>query len=127
MPESRLSGIRQERQDFDSRVRCPPWIRFTRFDCSLVFRGAKSGECIRCISRRLMIGPETLSRIARTRRTRARPRLKSALPAGRALTVREIGALSDLDNITVRIADVASNLAVLGNRFREELGSSTLP
>jgi hypothetical protein len=41
--------------------------------------------------------------------------------------VREIGALSDLDNITVRIADVAANLAVLGNRFREELGSSTFP
>jgi hypothetical protein len=37
---------------------------------------------------------------------------------GRALTVLEIGALSDLDNVTVRIADVTANLAVLGNRFR---------
>ena len=37
---------------------------------------------------------------------------------GRALTVLEIGALSDLDDVTVRIADVAANLAVLGNRFR---------
>jgi hypothetical protein len=46
---------------------------------------------------------------------------------GRALTVREIGALPDLDNITVRIADVAPNLAILGNRFREELGPSTFP
>src|ERR1700688_3319109 len=45
----------------------------------------------------------------------------------RALTVLELGALSDLDNITVRIADVAANLAVLGNRFRDELGSSTFP
>ena len=44
-----------------------------------------------------------------------------------ALTIREIGALSDLDNITVRIADVAANLAVLGNRLRDELGSSTFP
>jgi hypothetical protein len=35
-----------------------------------------------------------------------------------ALTVLEIGALSDLDDVTVRIADVAANLAVLGNRFR---------
>ena len=37
---------------------------------------------------------------------------------GRALTVLEIGALSDLDDVTVRIADVAANLTVLGNRFR---------
>jgi transcriptional regulator with XRE-family HTH domain len=44
----------------------------------------------------------------------------------RALTVRQIGALPDLDSVTVGIADVAANLAVLGNRFREELGSSTL-
>ena len=46
---------------------------------------------------------------------------------GRALTVREIGALSDLDDITVRIADVTANLAVLGNRLRDELGPSTFP
>ena len=46
---------------------------------------------------------------------------------GRALTVCEVCALSDLDNITVRIADVAANLAVLGNRLRDELGPSTLP
>src|SRR5450755_1412067 len=43
------------------------------------------------------------------------------------LTVREIGALSDLDNITVRIADVAARLAVLGDRLGDELGSSTFP
>ena len=36
---------------------------------------------------------------------------------GRALTVLEIGALSDLDDVAVWIADVAANLAVLGNRF----------
>ena len=57
--------------------------------------------------------------------------VKGELPAsshpGRALTVRELGALSDLDNITVRIADVAARLAVLGYRLRDELGSSTFP
>src|SRR5580692_2264679 len=46
---------------------------------------------------------------------------------GRTSPVLEVGALSDLDNVSVRIADVAANLAVLGNRFREELGSSTFP
>src|SRR5579859_6312453 len=45
----------------------------------------------------------------------------------RALTVLEGCALSDLDNVTVRIADVAANLAVLGNRRREELGSPAFP
>src|ERR1700733_15296404 len=43
------------------------------------------------------------------------------------LTVLELGALSDLDNITVRIADVAANLAVLGYWLRDELSSSTFP
>src|SRR5579862_6622000 len=42
--------------------------------------------------------------------------------AGPALTVLEGGALSDLDNITVRIADIAANLAVLGYWLRDELG-----
>ena len=46
---------------------------------------------------------------------------------GRASTVRLVGALSDLDDIAVRIADVAADLAVLGQRLRDELGSSTLP
>jgi hypothetical protein len=46
---------------------------------------------------------------------------------GRALTVREISALSDFDNVTVRIADVAADLAVLGYWRRDELRSSTLP
>src|ERR1700720_4381230 len=46
---------------------------------------------------------------------------------GRALTVRELGALSDFDDITVRIADVAAYLAVLGDRLRDEFGSSTFP
>ena len=55
----------------------------------------------------------------RIRRSRPGPR--------RWLTVREVGALSDLDNITVRIADIAANLAVLGYRLRDELGSSTFP
>jgi len=41
--------------------------------------------------------------------------------------VREVGALSDLDNISVRIADVAARLAVFGDRLRDELRSSTFP
>src|SRR5580704_12242971 len=41
---------------------------------------------------------------------------------GQALTVREVGALSDFDDVTVRIADVAAYLAVLGNRLGDELG-----
>src|SRR6516164_6740560 len=55
------------------------------------------------------------------------PAFKSAAHPGRALTVREFGALSDLDNVTVRITDVAARLAVLGYRFRDEFGSSTFP
>src|SRR5690349_15501327 len=43
------------------------------------------------------------------------------------LTVFELGALSDLDNVTVRITDVTANLAVLGYWLREEFGSSALP
>src|SRR5271156_3288154 len=34
-----------------------------------------------------------------------------------SLTVRKFGALSHLDNVTVRIADVAARLAVLGDRL----------
>jgi hypothetical protein len=34
----------------------------------------------------------------------------SVFEAARALTVGEIGALSDLDNITVRVADLAARL-----------------
>src|ERR1700688_848343 len=56
-----------------------------------------------------------------------RNRFKSESHPGRALTVLELGALSDLDNITVRIADVAANLAVLGYWFRDELRSSAFP
>src|ERR1022692_3668158 len=52
---------------------------------------------------------------------------KSASRPGRALTVREVGALSDFDNITVRIADVAARLAVLGDRLGDEPPSSTFP
>jgi hypothetical protein len=51
----------------------------------------------------------------------------SASRPGRASTVRLVGALSDLDDITVRIADVAADLAVLGDWRRDELRSSTLP
>src|SRR5271170_2000147 len=47
--------------------------------------------------------------------------------ARQALTVLEGGALSDLDNVAVRIADVAASLAVLGDWRREELGPSTFP
>ena len=43
------------------------------------------------------------------------------------LTVGELGALPDLDNVSVRIPDVAARLAVLGDRLRDELGSSAFP
>ena len=46
---------------------------------------------------------------------------------GRASAVREVGALSDLDNISVRIADVAARLAIFGDRLRDEVRSSTFP
>jgi len=46
---------------------------------------------------------------------------------GRASALREVGALSDLDNVAVRIADAAANLAVLFLRLRYELGSSIFP
>src|SRR5437764_5173115 len=57
----------------------------------------------------------------------SRLRFKSASHPGGALTVREVGALSDLDDVTVRIADVAARLPVLGDRLRDELGSSAFP
>src|SRR5277367_4568674 len=49
------------------------------------------------------------------------------LSGPRPLTVRQVGALSDFDNISVRIADIAAYLAVLGDWRREELGPSTFP
>ena len=42
-------------------------------------------------------------------------------------TVREVCALSDLDNVSIRIADVAANLAILRDWLGDELGSSTFP
>ena len=53
--------------------------------------------------------------------------LKPESHPGGALTVGELGALPDLDNVTVRIADIAANLAVLGYWLRDELSSSTFP
>jgi len=44
-----------------------------------------------------------------------------------ASTVREVCALTDLDEVAVRIADVAADLAVFGERLGDELGSSTFP
>jgi hypothetical protein len=51
----------------------------------------------------------------------------SGSPAKRASAVREVGALSDLNDISVRIADVTARLAVFGDRLRDELRSSTFP
>src|SRR5271156_2534896 len=45
---------------------------------------------------------------------------ESEFHPGLALTVLELGALSDFDNITVRIADVTANLAILGYWLRDE-------
>src|SRR5271154_833107 len=50
-----------------------------------------------------------------------------SLVSGGALTVLKVGALSNLDNLTVGIADVAANLAVLGYRFRDEFSPATFP
>ena len=46
---------------------------------------------------------------------------------GRALTVSEIGALSDFDDVTIRITDVAARLAVLGDRLSDKLRASAFP
>jgi hypothetical protein len=62
----------------------------------------------------------------RRSRFRASVAAHDRLPPG-SLTVCHVCALSDLDNISVRIADVAACLAVLGNRLRDELRSSTFP
>ena len=43
------------------------------------------------------------------------------------LAIGEIRALPHLDDVTVRVADVAPYLAVLFLRLGDELGSSTLP
>src|SRR5580692_9552376 len=44
-----------------------------------------------------------------------------------ASTLREVSALSDLDDVSVRIADVAANFAVLRDRFCDELRTATFP
>src|ERR1700689_802341 len=61
------------------------------------------------------------------RATKLSSAIKSVSRPGRALTVSKVGALSDFDDIAVRIADVAAYLAVLGYGRRDELGSSTFP
>ena len=49
-------------------------------------------------------------------------------PSGQALAVLELRlALSDFDNVAVRIADIATPLAVLIQWLCDELSSSTLP
>src|SRR5271169_1623759 len=45
----------------------------------------------------------------------------------RTLTELQRGALSDLDDVTIRIADVTAYLAILGDRLRDELGSPAFP
>ena len=45
----------------------------------------------------------------------------------RALTVGQVSALSDFDDIAVRIADVAAYLAVLGYRLGDKLRASIFP
>ena len=52
---------------------------------------------------------------------------RRAAPEGRELSVSKVCALSDLDNISIRVADVAARLAVLWDRRRDELRSSTRP
>jgi hypothetical protein len=59
--------------------------------------------------------------------TKLSSEIKSASRPARALTVGEVGALSDFDDIAVRIADVTAYLAVFRYWFRDELRSSTFP
>jgi hypothetical protein len=50
------------------------------------------------------------------------------LPPGQALTVHEARlALPDLNDVPVRVLDVAERLAVLVLGLRDEIGSTTLP
>ena len=73
------------------------------------------------------IDSQARRRLAPTSTKRASVTSKSASHPRRASAIREVGALSDLDNVSVRIADVAARLAVLGDRLRDELRSSTFP
>jgi hypothetical protein len=52
---------------------------------------------------------------------------KSASHPGRASALREVDALSDLDHVTVGIADVAASLDRTLLRLRDQRGSSTFP
>src|ERR1700722_171191 len=61
------------------------------------------------------------------RDTTTRPVTVKMFFGRRALTVLEIGALPDLDDVTVRIANIAPDLAVLGNRRRQKLGAPGFP
>lgn len=72
MAESRLSGVRQERRNLDPRVRFPSLQCFARARCSFLLRGAKSGERIPCVFRRLR-SPDLFSRLPRHARATARP------------------------------------------------------
>ena len=54
--------------------------------------------------------------------------LKFASRSGRASAVREVGlTLSDLDDVAIRVADIAARLAVLILRLGDELGAPTFP
>ena len=46
---------------------------------------------------------------------------------GRELAVCQVGALSDFDNVTIGVADIAANLTVLRYRFGDEFCSATFP
>src|SRR5277367_1588973 len=53
--------------------------------------------------------------------------LRTIAYSGSRSTVCEPDTLSDLDNVSVGIADVAARLAGLGDRLGDELRSSTSP
>ncbi len=81
---------------------------------------------------KIVVRPSALTQLKPKRLSFAQPASKALglgriRHPGRASTVGEIGALSDFDDVAVRIADVAANLAVLWYRFRNELRSSTFP
>ena len=108
------------------RLRSEPRDIGLAISCFIVAHASRATTNLldECIDRHLSI--RYASRPARSQAT-IRNRLKFGLLPGRRLTVDLVRALSDLDDIAVRIADVAANLAVLGDRLRDELGSSTFP
>jgi hypothetical protein len=100
-----------------------PWLeRIGREPCSMLkcARLERSTHSLQQVER--WLDGATSSRTRQWKKARLRRSFRAL-----ALTVDLVGALADFDDVTVGIADVAANLAVLGDRCGDELGASTLP